>query len=100
MKIKIKFTHPAIKEIFEKFKRKKGKFSIQAFYEALPEELRETIGRLYLRELGKINIKEEIEKTVKELEKLELREKLKDLAAKKEFKKFDLLSRKLKQLER
>jgi len=100
MKVKIKFTQPAIKEIFEKFKRKKGKFSIQAFYEALPEELRETIGRLYLRELGKINIKEEIEKTVKELEKLELREKLKDLAAKKEFKKFDLLSRKLKQLER
>lgn len=97
--IKVKIRTLAVKKIWEKIKKKKKKFSLKAFWRSLPEELKETFSRLYLRELGKINIKMEIEKTVKELKRLELKEKLKELAEKKEFKKFSLLSRKLREFE-
>ncbi len=99
VKIKVEIASPAIKKIFAALTKRKGKFSIQAFYKELPEELMEIAGRLYLKELGKINLKEEIRRAVKELEKLALKEQLKDLAAQKKFKEFDHLSRKLKQLE-
>lgn len=98
MKFKIKITQPAIKKIFSKLAQVK-KFSLKAFYQNLPEELKETANRLYLKELGKIDIEKEIEKTLKELEKLELKKKMQLLAAKGDLEKFNLLSQELKQLE-
>lgn len=96
---KIKIVTPTIKKIWEKIPRDKKKFSIESFYRSLPEELRELAGRLYLKELDKIDIKDEINKVIKELEKLILKERLKELAARKEFTKLSRLSQKLKELE-
>jgi len=95
---KIEIVTPAIKKIWEKIPQKKG-FSIKSFYQNLPEELRELAGRLYLRVLSKVKIRDEIEKTIKELKRLRLKEQLKELAAKENLVKFSRLSQKLKELE-
>ena len=95
---KIEIVTPAIKKIWEKIPQKKG-FSIKSFYQNLPEELRELAGRLYLRVLSKVKIRDEIEKTIKELKRLGLKEQLKELAAKENLVKFSSLSQKLKEFE-
>jgi len=98
IKIDVQLTTPAIKRIFSAMKKKK-KIIPSAFYKTLPEELKETFSRLYLQELEKVDVQEEIEKTIRELKKIELREKLKELARKGDLEKFNRLSKKLKELE-
>ena len=51
IKIKIKITQPAIKKILTKMAKCK-KYSLKSFYQNLPEELKVTVNRLYLKDLG------------------------------------------------
>lgn len=95
---KVKITTPVIKRILSRMKKKK-RFSHDSFYKQLPEELKETFSRLYLQDLGEIDLEQEINQTVKELKKMALREKLKELAKKGDLEKFKLFSTKLKDLE-
>jgi DNA primase len=97
-KTKIDIKAPVVKKIFDQLAKIK-RFSIKSFHKKLPEELRETASRLYLKDLGEIDFKREIEKTLKELEKVSLRDRLKELASQKKFKEFDRLSKKIRQLE-
>lgn len=96
--VKINFQTTALKKIFVRLE-KKAKFSMENFYQGLPAELKAIASRLFLQELGKVDYKLEIKKTIREIEKIDLQEKLRELAKKKDFQAFNRLSKKLKALE-
>ena len=83
------FTNPALKKLTSFLKKylSQNKYDINKFAKTLPEELIEALDRLYLADLQDV-LKEkprflrEFDKTVRELEKLYLREKLSALAKK------------------
>jgi len=97
--IKVKITTPILQKIFFRLKKKKAKFSMEKFYQSLPEELKQTCSQFYLQELVKVDFKKEIKQTLKELEKIALKEDLSLLARKKDLRQFNKLSKKLKALE-
>lgn len=83
------FVNPAIKKIITHLKKflNKHKFEINKFAKVLPEELVETLDRLYLQELENIlkdknKFLREFNKTKKEVERLYLKDRLSQLAEK------------------
>jgi len=73
-----------IEVLEEFFKKEKGRFKSEDFVKNLPSELLEIFNNFYLRDLKNIDdeawVKREIEKTLLELEKITLKEELKNLS--------------------
>jgi len=83
----IKRIFKTLKEFVEQNKKLSKEFKINDFAKKLPEELVETLDRLYLTELqldlgDEDKFKREFKKTKYELEKIYLKEKLKSLVEK------------------
>ncbi len=98
-KITVRIQAPVLKKIWQRLEEKKTKFSMENFYRRLPSELREAASQLYLQDLGKVDFQLEIKKTIQEVAKIDLREKLKALAKKGNLERFNRLAKKLKALE-
>jgi DNA primase len=73
-----------IEVLEEFFKKEKGRFKSEDFVKNLPSELLEIFNNFYLRDLKNIDdeawVKREIERTLLELEKITLKEELKNLS--------------------